>query len=195
MSNDAPRRRHRRRRVACRVRNAKRSAVSTRSIVGLSRRLEQRHGEQTHGRVGQSARDRSGPRDSARRWQRGRRGDRDSDGVDVGRAAKLGHWRRRVSDALGWPQGRRLRRPRNCADGSRRKTVPAARRQADAVLRRRGRRPLGRHAGRGAHAGGRAQAVRKAAVGAVVRARDPAWQKADFRCRRGSTCSSAPKNI
>jgi gamma-glutamyltranspeptidase/glutathione hydrolase len=54
-----------------------------------------------------------------------------------------------------------------------RKAVPRRRRQAPALQRCRGRRPLGGRAGHGAHAGDGARAARQAGLGAAVRARHP----------------------
>ena len=69
------------------------------------------------------------------------------------------------------------RRPRDGARRGEARALPRAGRQAPEVLRRGGRRPLGRRARHGAAPGGRPQALRPPALGAPVRAGD--------RARRG----------
>ena len=101
--------------------------------------------EALDGGGGESARRRGGLPDPAAWRHCGRRGDCRATRAGAGRAAVLGHRRRRVSAAARCARAaaRRVRRPRDRA--GRRKTRPLPEgRQAARILRRRGRRQGGR---------------------------------------------------
>ncbi|CPJ14593.1 Uncharacterised protein [Bordetella pertussis] len=107
----------------------------------------------------------------AGRRQRHRRHHRRATGAEPGRAAILGHRRRRLHGALR-PRRRRaarLRQPRDRARGCAARPLPA-RGQAAVVCRIGQQRPRGRHAGPVARPGAGASPARQAAMAGPVRA-------------------------
>ena len=148
-----------------------------------------RHRHVLHDLRSQSAGGGGRPGAAAGRRQRGRRRHRRATGAEPGRAAVLGHRRRRVRAALA---GRRraaedLRRARDGPCRRQARPLPCGRRPAQACpshLRRRQRR-RSRH---DAAPGGPAQGARTPPLGAAVRAGDRAGRAGLSASLRAFTC-------
>ena len=135
---------------------------------------EVRHRDEGHGRRCQPAGGRGRAADPGGRRQRRRRRGGGAVRPQSRRAAELRHRRRRLPAPLGQPEGRDARRPRDGAAGGKARALSHARRPADEVLRRRGRRTVGGGAGHRAPPRDRPQEMGQAAVEAARRAGDQA---------------------